>query len=401
MADKSLRQKARAKKPAKPHPDFPLTPHASGQWCKKIKGRMYYFGKDADEALRQYNAIKDNLLEGIDPRTVKPGETLGWLCNAFLDSREAKRKAGELSQRTFDDYKATCKRLAKYFGKTRRLDSLGPLDFGPYKAKLQENWNHVTTNNEIGRVRVVLNYGYEIDAIDRPIKTGPGFKKASKKTLKLERRKKPKKLFTATQIQELVAAADEQLRAMILLGINAGYGNADCGRLETSWIDFDQSWLNEVRGKTAVDRHAWLWPETITALRDVIANRPEPKDASFADRVFITKYGNPWHRDEQRHTPIASSFAKLTKAYGERRWNVGPFCRHSQPTGCYQHHVSFYALRHTFETIAGNSRDQVAVDCVMGHVDDSMAAEYREDIDPQRIIDVCSFVRSWLYGGAK
>ena len=38
----------------------------------------------------------------------------------------------------------------------------------------------------------------------------------------------------------------------------------------------------------------------------------------------------------------------------------------------------FYALRHTFETIAGDSRDQVAVNFVMGHCDSSMADVYRE-----------------------
>ena len=33
---------------------FPLTHHSTGQYCKKIKGKMHYFGKDKKQALERY-----------------------------------------------------------------------------------------------------------------------------------------------------------------------------------------------------------------------------------------------------------------------------------------------------------------------------------------------------------
>ena len=59
--------------------------------------------------------------------------------------------------------------------------------------------------------------------------------------------------------------------------------------------------------------------------------------------------------------------------------------------------LNFYALRHTFETIGGESRDQVAVDHIMGHAREDMASVYRERISDDRLRAVADYVRTWLW----
>jgi integrase len=60
----------------------------------------------------------------------------------------------------------------------------------------------------------------------------------------------------------------------------------------------------------------------------------------------------------------------------------------------------FYALRHTFATVAGGSRDQIAVNAIMGHAPaaNDMSAVYRERIDDDRLVAVTEHVRKWLFG---
>jgi integrase len=67
------------------------------------------------------------------------------------------------------------------------------------------------------------------------------------------------------------------------------------------------------------------------------------------------------------------------------------------PAKLYRKGMAFYALRHTFETIGGESRDQVAVNHIMGHADNSMAGVYRERISDDRLRDVVNHDHVWLY----
>src|SRR5262245_35069529 len=118
-------------KPSKPYPEFPLTAHPAGYWCKKIRGKIHYFGPwhDPDGSLRQYLEQKDALHAGRTPRADPEALTVRDLANAFLNAKRAQMDAGELSPRTWDGYKGACDFLVKHLGRGRLVSDLGPDDF--------------------------------------------------------------------------------------------------------------------------------------------------------------------------------------------------------------------------------------------------------------------------------
>ena len=107
----STKQKSAKKKstkatdrPKKPYPTFPLTPHASGKWQKKILGRIHYFGRWGrmvkgkmerlpgdgwEEALKFYKAQAADLHAGRTPPPpdAKDAVTIGSLSNRFLTAK--------------------------------------------------------------------------------------------------------------------------------------------------------------------------------------------------------------------------------------------------------------------------------------------------------------------------
>ena len=385
-------------KPQKPHPDFPLFPHATGRWAKKVRGRFCFFGKVADDpkgekALETWLEQKDDLLAGRTPRGKAEGFAIRELLDRFVVGKRHLLDTHEISAKHFAELYATCRRIGDAFGLDRLVIDIASDDFDRLRQSIAKQWGPTRLGNEIQRVRSVFKFGYDSGLIDRPVRFGPSFKKPTRKVMRQHRAKNGLRMFESSELRVIIAAATQPMKSMVLLGINCGFGNGDVANLPLKALDLTRGWVTFPRPKTGIDRRIPLWPETIVAIKEAIRDRPKPKDRADAALVFITAQGHRWEKaaisdpdPETKKIRILNNnattqeFTKLLKRLGLKRPGL-----------------AFYGLRHTFETVAGAAKDQVAVDAIMGHVDATMAGTYRERIDDDRLKAVIDYVHAWLF----
>lgn len=356
-------------KPPKPYPEFPLYPHNSKRWAKKIKGRTHYFGawNNWQAALERYQYEVDYIQAG---RTPPPRDqmalTVGQLVNGMLEQREPLIKAGELSIRTWLNYKKTGAWLIDQLGRHTSVESLQPSDFAKLRAELSSRYGLVGVKGEIVRACVFFNYAYKNGLIDKPVRYGDGFRQPAARAIKQAKLALPKKVFSIDELRTLFAKATPHMRAFMLLALNGGLGNNDVGLMERKHIK--DGWVDFPRPKTAADRKFPLWKETQKAI-DAVAN-----DEGL---LFTTRFGSSW--SVEGISAIRFEFWRLCKD-----------CELAQPGR------GFYSLRHCFRTVADGCRDQVAINHIMGHSSQHISATYIEWIEPERLQAVVDHVYAWV-----
>jgi integrase len=273
------------------------------------------------------------------------------------------------------------------------VESLTTEDFEKLRADRSKRFGPVALANHIQHVRTLFKFAWDEGAIEKPVRFGSVFKKPSRKAMRRARHEAGSKLLEAADMRKLIDSASVPMRAMILLGINCGFGQTDAANLPVKALDLKAGWADYPRAKTGIPRRCPLWPETVAALRTAINERPTPNDPDDHGLVFITQRGgNRWVRvapkfsEDGKELPsvvtdaVAIEFGRLLDTTKLRRKGLG-----------------FYALRHTFRTIADKSKDQPAIDHIMGHARDDMASHYRERIDDDRLQAVVGVVREWLW----
>ncbi len=116
---KSLIRKTRSDK-------FPLTLHVTGQYCKKIRGHIYYFGSDRKQALENYldQAIFLHGFNSALQKSVNGNMTLKEICEMYLKYQHTKLRANNLSASHHNDQMGSLKKLTEFIGENCKVKSI-------------------------------------------------------------------------------------------------------------------------------------------------------------------------------------------------------------------------------------------------------------------------------------
>src|SRR5262249_41090984 len=116
------------------------------------------------------------------------GVTVKDVANDFLNAKRALVDAGELSARTWADYKEVCDLVVSHLGKSRLAADVGPDDFAALRNKMAKRWGPVRLAVRlIQYTRSLFKHALEAGLIERPVRFGPGFKRPSRKTIRVSR----------------------------------------------------------------------------------------------------------------------------------------------------------------------------------------------------------------------
>lgn len=268
------------------------------------------------------------------------------LSRAWIESRAL---AG-VAANTLRSYRTTLSILSKCLG-NRPPRELGVADLAEYKRSLAHGCARSTAKVRWDTAIAVVRYGQDLGVV-------PDFRIT--RDLRRIRGGQPfRRVWRNGEIHRMVDAADPQVRACILLGINLGYGNRDCARLKPT--DICGNIVDACRHKTGGERRGWLWPETLAALQRC----PPP---------FVNERGKPLVGDANDY--LRPRFKAMLKACGIAADGRG-----------------FYSFRRSYRTAVDSHWDRPAIDLTMGHATPGMGHRYVAWIDDDRLCSVSVHAR--------
>jgi integrase len=370
--------------PVKPHPDFPLYPHRSGQWCKKIKGQAHYFGSwrrdpQGNAAFDLYRHELPYLLRDEKPPPLNSaGFKLADVVNLWVGRKKERMDAGKLSPLAYKHYHDVGRDVLRHLGEESPAE-VSRSGFESLRASFEARLGAEALLNDMNSVVSMFKLASKHGIVSRLPDLDECFERPTSLQLRAAQEAAGARMFTVAEFNKMLKAADVNFRAMLMLGLNGALGNSDLSEMTLDTFRKEPGWLNYPRHKTAMRRRIPLWPETTAAVEAAIAKRQSPLDESEARLLFIHRGKS--YRDGRHGIRVWYHFNRTALRAGVKG-------------------RTFYDLRRTFQTVADKCLDFVAVTAVMGHAPNrqNMPARYRQVVDDDRLLLAVNTVRNWLYG---
>lgn len=365
--------------------DCPLFLHRNGQWAKKVRGKLRYFGTDLDAAMKRWANEKDHLLAGYDPPRIDGKPTLAELANLYLANSQERVATGEVRADHTHENKIVLEMVITAVGGRSKPDSMSPQQWAKVRTALATRLDgnpvaQATLQARLSRAGAFLNWSLKKGWV-KSLDLGGELDPPAKRLLRREATARGKRLWDRDDLLAVIEAAGVNFRPVLLLGINCAMGGLDIANLTRSQVPAKTEFLDCPRNKTGVERRVWLWPETRAAIAAAVAKRPEPQRQKYENRLLLSARGYPWSRVGTTGT-IDLAASSLTKLKAKAGITNG----------------QFYDLRRTFRTIASETCDLEAINLCMGHEGRGEGSTYLQGVSDERIRRVCESVRSWLYG---
>jgi len=368
----------------KDHPDYPLVVHSSGQWSKKVNGRVYYFGvlTSPYEALHLWLKEKDYLLAGELPPSMKPGLTVGDVCNLYEQDATIRHERGELCRTYLRDLRHACRFVSQHLIARRLAADVTPKHFATLRQAVADTGRNLRSQaNLVCNVRAIWKWAQDMGHVPQTVNFGPRFRPPSSDAIAREREScGTTRFIDRTAIMSMLAIANPKMKAMILLGINCGFYASDSTALTFDRLHLDGSipYHDMPRVKNGRRRVSVLWPETCKSI------------LSYADcrkngLVFLNQRGEHYGQNASGHSlhGAFSSLAEKAEAAVPPGANLG-------------------SLRHTYGTVVDLCPDQAAIDLTMGHVGKSIQKRIYSQLnlnELRRLQVIADTVHRWLFLG--
>ena len=149
---------------------LPITLHKTGQYYKKIKGKLYYFGTDKKTALNRHLEQAAFLHAGKLPKPKFTGNALSikTLCNLYLDHQESRSMIGEIKLRHLYDQTSLLRDFVRFAGPNRAVSDISTVDLQNYRKKLiNADKSPNTINNRIASVKAMYNWALDNEIIEQ------------------------------------------------------------------------------------------------------------------------------------------------------------------------------------------------------------------------------------------